>query len=153
MSRSIINNAGSARIRKHVKTLLDTGAFNTMIDIVLAKRYAVLLPNMEFQITIGGNAGLAQGCIIPKLEMGNFVAERVFALAYPFSDWLMRHIIIGANVINNWELTILRAEDELRFCERIPEYVPNKEHPYQNYFKGGEYVAILDDDLKRGQIL
>jgi hypothetical protein len=128
-------------------TLLDTGAFNTMIDIEFAETFGIMLP-MTIPITIGGNLGKAQGCVIPKIIIGNFEATRVFTMAYPFKDWLARYIIIGTNVLNNWDFAISRSENTLNFVERIPQYVTNKKHPYQNYFLRGEYVAVQDDTVE-----
>jgi len=85
--------------------------------------------------------------------MGNFEMTRVFALAFPFRDWLVRHIILGANVLNNWEFTASRTKNEIRFTEEIPPYVPNQLYPYQNYFIGGEYVAVQDEMLDALPIL
>jgi hypothetical protein len=127
----------------NVLTLLDTGAFNTMIDLELAKKFGVILP-IIVPITIGGNLGESQGCIIHNIKLGNFNMTRVFALAYPFKDWLVRHIIIGTNVLNNWDFLTSRMDNTIRFTERIPHDVPNKKYPYQNYFINGEYVAIQD---------
>jgi len=112
-----------------------------MIDTKIAKDFAVPLP-IKIPISIGGKAGVAQGCVIHKIAFGDFEMSRVFAMAYPFDDWLMRHIILGTNVLNNWDFTISRSDNSIKLCQRIPEDAPNKEYPYQNYFKGGEYVAV-----------
>lgn len=127
-----------------VMTLLDTGAFNTMIDLRLAKRFGIMLP-MKIPVSIGGNLGEAQGCILSCVKLGDFEMTRVFALSFPFKDWLVRHIILGANVTNNWEFTTSRTKNVIRFTEEIPPDAPNQKHPYQNYFISGEYVAVQDD--------
>jgi hypothetical protein len=115
-----------------------------MIDFDLAKRFGTILPT-KIPISIGGNLGEAQGCIIHKVAIGDFEMTRMFALAFPFKDWLVRHIILGANVLNNWDFTTSRTDNVIRFIERIPHDVPNKEHPYQNYFTEGLYVAVQDE--------
>jgi hypothetical protein len=117
-----------------------------MIDIELAKRFCTMLP-ITIPISIGGNLGEARGCIIHKATVGDFEMTRVFALAFPFKDWLMRHIILGANVLNNWEFILSRADNIIKLSERIPSDAPNKVHPYQNYFTGGTYVAVQDEML------
>ena len=132
-----LSNEDSSRVDQKVMMLLDTGAFNTMIDFGLAKSFGFLLP-----ISIGGSLGEAQGCIIPQIIVGNFEMTRVFTLAFPFKDWLMRHIILGANVLNNWDFMTSRTDNVIRFSERIPPDTPNKENPYQNYFRSGKYVAV-----------
>ena len=120
--------------------LIDTGAFNTMIDSAIIADFGILLP-LKIPIAIGGAAGETQACMLHRIEMGNFVMENVFAMAYPFKDWLSGHIILGLNVMNNWDFCISRADHELRFTERISEHLPNKTNLYQNYFRGSQYVA------------
>ena len=106
--------------------------------------YGIMLPVTQY-VSIGGSRGQAQGCIIPSLTMGSFKMNRVFMLAFPFTDWLVRHIIIGANVMNNWDFTISRTDNAMRFTEKIPPDAPNKTNPYQNYFEGAMYVAVQDE--------
>jgi predicted aspartyl protease len=127
-----------------VRVLIDTGAFNTMIDLALAQRFGILLPD-SMTVSIGGKTGKAQFCVISCLTLNSCVLTRIFALAYPFDDWLMGHILLGTNVMNNWDFTISRSRNVLEFSENIPFDAPNKMYPYQNYFKEGEYVAIQDE--------
>jgi len=107
-----------------IMTLMDTGAFNTMIDIDHAKKYGAML-NMPVPVVIGGHSGMAQGCVLWKVSFGNFHMERVFALAYPFADWLSQHIIIGTNITNNWDFTISRTKNKITLEENIPHDAPN----------------------------
>ena len=144
ISHAVLKNYNSTEMVDAIPALVDTGAFNTMIDIALAKRFGFILP-MSIPISIGGNHGEAQGCIVHRLTVGDFTMSRIFALAYPFKDWLAGYIIIGTNVLNNWDFTISRVDNLIRLSERIPEDAPNKAHPYQNYFTEGEYVAVQDE--------
>ena len=141
-----LNNFDSSRQAPKILTLVDSGAFNSMIDIGLAKTFATMLP-IKIPISIGGNLGEAQGCIIHKVTLGDFEMMRAFAMAYPFKDWLTGHIILGANVLNNWEFTTSRTKNTIRFSEDVPLDAPNKKYPYQNYFTKGEYVAVQDEML------
>ena len=141
---STLTRLDSSKAEANILTLLDTGAFNSMIDVTLAKRYGLMLP-ITIPISIGGSLGGAQACILHSVTLGNFKMSRVFALAFPFKDWLTGHIILGANVLNNWDLFLSRTNNAMHFSERIPTDVPNKGHPYQNYFTNGEYVAVQDD--------
>ena len=93
------------------------------------------------------NSREAHGCIIPKIIIGNFEMIKMFALAFSFSDWLTRHVILGANVLNNWDFTTSRTDNIIEFSERIPPDAPNKKNPYQNYFRNGEYVAVQDEAI------
>ena len=54
-------------------------------------------------------------------------------------------MVLGANVLNNWDFATSRTDNVIRFTERIPPDAPNRKHPYQNYFTGGEYVAVQDE--------
>ena len=139
-----LSNADKSHVMTDIRVLFDTGAFNTMIDATLAGKFGTLLP-YSMAISIGGKAGKAQYCIIDSMTFGNFSMSRVFALAYPFEGWLMRNIILGTNVINNWDFTISRTNDILQFSEKFPPDVPFKKYPYLNYFKGGNYVATQDE--------
>ena len=139
-----LSDTASAESLINVPVLMDTGAFNTMIDISLAKKFGIMLP-VKIPVSIGGSLGEAQGCILHSMTLGDFEITRVFALAFPFEDWLVGYSILGANVLNNWEFTTSRAKNVIRFHEEIPPDVPNKRHPYQNYFIKGEYVAIQDE--------
>jgi hypothetical protein len=141
-----IYNVDSSQVMPNVRTLVDTGAFNSMVDTIFAANYGIMLP-MKIPISIGGNLGEAQGCILPKVTLGNFEMSSVFALAFPFKDWLTDHVILGANVLNNWDFAVSRTKNAIRFAEEIPPDAPNQEHPYQNYFTGGKYVAVQDDLL------
>jgi len=117
-----------------------------MVDIDHAKNFGIMLP-ITIPISIGGSLGEAQGCILPKVTLGDFEMSRVFALAFPFKDWLAGHIILGANVLNNWDFATSRTRNTIKFVEEIPPDAPNKKNPYQNYFTGGEYVAVQDEIL------
>ena len=146
ISLSTLYAKNSSLSMPDIRTLLDTGAFNTMIDSSLAKRFGVMLP-IIIPISIGGTLGEAQGCIIHRISLGNFEMTQTFALAFPFKDWLTGHIILGANVLNNWNFTTSRTNNTIKFVESIPNDVPNKKYPYQNYFAKGKYVALQDDLL------
>lgn len=124
-----------------VPVLIDTGAFNTMVDSAIVGYFGKIL-TYKFGIKIGGNDGIAQGCILYDVEIGGKRMKNVFALAYPFEDWLRGHILLGLNVMNNWEYTISRAKNTMNFVEEIPPEAPNQKNPYQNYFKDKKYVAL-----------
>ena len=46
----------------------------TMIDFDLANRFSILLP-IKIPISIGGNLGEAQGCIIHKIKLRSGTSE------------------------------------------------------------------------------
>jgi hypothetical protein len=130
-------------MNQKVVVFIDTGAFNTMVDMQYAKDFGALLP-LHMHIAIGGRELKTQACILHKVVMGDLVMEQVFALACPFKDWLRGHILLGLNVMNNWDFTISRSDNKMRLIERIPEIAPNKTEPYRNYFKNGKYIALQE---------
>jgi len=138
-----IHSQNSSGLKLPTKIFVDTGAFNTMIDIDIVQDFGVLLP-MPFEVTIGSYKGIATGCILHEVSMGDFLVKRVFAMAYPFEGWLRGHMLLGLNVMNNWDYTISRSNNIMRFVENVPHDAPNKVSPYQNFFKNGKYVAVQD---------
>jgi hypothetical protein len=106
-------------ILENVSTFVDTGAFNTMIDDALVDLVGYRLP-LYIPISIGGYAGEAQGCILHRVILGNFAFESVFAMSFPFKDWLKDHIILGANVMNNWDFKISRSDNTMSISEKNP---------------------------------
>jgi hypothetical protein len=139
-------NDETSQIMTDVRVLIDTGAFNTMIDSALVHKFGILLSE-NMTVSIGGKVINTQFCIIRNMALGGYNLSRVFALAYPFDNWLMGHILLGTNVLNNWNFSISRFHDTLEFSENIPIDAPNKKYPYQNYFKGGSYVAVQDEAI------
>jgi hypothetical protein len=137
-----------SQVMTDVRILVDTGAFNTMIDSALANKFGILLPE-KMTVSIGGKIVDTQFCIIRNLAIDGHNLTRVFALACPFDNWLMGHILLGTNVLNNWEFSISRSRDVLEFSEKVPTDAPNKKHPYQNYFKDGSYIAVQDDVISK----
>jgi hypothetical protein len=121
ITRSQIVSFNTSQKDDDVITLIDTGAFNTMIDLSIAERFVTMLP-LTMPISIGGNLGEAQGCIIHKFTL-------------------------GTNIMNNWDFTTSRTDNMIKFTENIPPDAPNKRNPYQNYFRNGEYVAVQDEIL------
>jgi predicted aspartyl protease len=89
-----------------ISVLLDTGAYNTVIHKALVANCGILLKQM-MPIAIGGYKGDANLCVLHKLNIGGTEMEQVIALAVPFEDELKDHILLGANVINNLEITLL----------------------------------------------
>ena len=141
-----MHSISSSKQMPNVPTLVDTGAFNTMVDFELANEFGSILP-LVIPISIGGIRANSRGCVIHKMTIGDFTMTQAFALAYPFTDWLTGYVILGANVLNNWDFTTSRTDNQIRFTERIPPDTPNKRYPYRNYFFCGKYIAVQDDAL------
>ncbi|MCL1998022.1 MAG: hypothetical protein FWG65_04560 [Turicibacter sp.] len=105
----------------NVDVLFDTGAFNTVIHKPLALKYATML-NGTMPIAIGGYKLIANICIIQQMRIDNHILHKIAALAVPFTGELKGHILLGANVINNWEVTLSRQKHRLSANEDVSAY-------------------------------
>ena len=127
-------------ISKSIQTMMDTGCYNSMIPIKRAMISGTPLGMMR-KIVIGANVIDTEAYIIDKLNVGSFTMRNVFMFAGTFKGELADTILLGLNVLNNWKYTVNRKESFLDFEENLPDMIPNKAKPYQNYFdKEGKYV-------------
>ena len=95
--------------------------------------------------SLGANVVEAEAFSIDKIMIGDFVLERVVAFAGKYKGSQEDDIILGTNVINNWEMLISKKKHTLQFCEDPPDSLPNKTNIYQNYFnKEGNYIYVQD---------
>jgi len=128
-----------------ITVFLDTGCFNTMIP----KRFANIAGRplgFKKTFTIGGNKIEAEAYSIDKLMIGDLSLEKIVAFAGDYKGGYEDDIIIGTNVVNNWEMIISKKQHTLKFREDPPDNIPNKKNIYQNYFsKEGDYVCIQDN--------
>jgi len=121
---------------------LDSGCFNTMIPRDLA---GLAGQSLGFKMTysIGGRIIEAEAFSIDKMLIGGFLLERIIAFAGDYPGEYEDDIILGANVINNWEMLINKRAHTFQFREDPPESLPNKAHIYQNYFdSAGNYICV-----------
>ena len=127
-----------------VTILLDTGCFNTLIPKSLAQQTRQFL-GFKMKYSIGGSVIEAEAFSIDKLKIGDLCLERVVAFAGDYKGGHEDDIILGTNVINNWEMTISKKSYTFKFCEDPPDNIPNKKYMYQNYFnREGNYICIQD---------
>jgi hypothetical protein len=93
--------------------------------------------------SLGGSIFQAEAFSIEKIMIGDFLLERVIAFAGDYKGSHEDDIILGTNVINNWEITICKKEHSFKFCEKPTDDLPNKANIYQNYFtKEGNYICV-----------
>jgi hypothetical protein len=141
-----IANVYNLRTKEFVKAtvFLDTGCYNTMIPRYLAELSGRSL-GFKMKYSLGGSLLETEAFSINKIMLGDFVLERVVAFA---GDYKGRHeddIILGTNVLNNWEMIISKKKHSFQFREDPPDSLPNKVNIYQNYFnKEGNYIAVQD---------
>jgi len=129
-----------------VKVLVDTGSFNTIIHERLVAKYGVMT-NHSMMTAVGGFRGEARICILNKIKIGNTEIEKVAALAVPFEGELKDHILLGANVTNNWEFTLSRKKNSMVAVEDFSDNAPSREHPYRYYFNNkGKIIALQEMD-------
>jgi hypothetical protein len=134
------------RTKKFVKTtvFLDTGCFNTMIPRLLAEKTGRSL-GFKMNYSLGGSLFEAEAFSIEKIMIGDFLLERVVAFAGDYKGSHADDIILGTNVINNWEMIISKKKHMFQFREDPPNSLPNKANIYQNYFsKEGNYICVQD---------
>src|SRR5215510_2070124 len=102
---------------------LDTGCFNTMIPKNLAKLTGRSL-GFKLKYSIGGSLIETEAFSIEKIMIGDFALERVVAFAGDYKGGHADDIILGTNVINNWEMIINRKAHTFQFRENPPENLP-----------------------------
>jgi hypothetical protein len=124
---------------------LDTGCFNTMIPRDLAKQTGRSL-GFKKSYSIGGSLIETEAYAIKKIKIGDFSLERVIAFAGDYKGSNEEDIILGTNVLNNWDMNISKKEHKFHFCENPPDDIPNKINIYQNYFnRDGDYTFVQDN--------
>jgi len=134
------------RKKDFVKTtiLLDTGCYNTMIPRDLAEESGHSL-GFKVKYSLGASLVEAEAFSIDKIMIGDLVLERVVAFAGDYKGSHEDDIILGTNVINNWEMHISKKKHTFQFREDPPDSLPNKTNIYQNYFnKEGNYIYVQD---------
>jgi len=125
---------------------LDTGCYNTLIPRHLAERSGHSL-GLKVKYSIGASLIETEAFSIDKIMIGDLVLEKVLAFAGNYKGGQEDDIILGTNVINNWEMIINKKEHTFKFRENPPDNLPNKINIYQNYFnKEGNYIYIQDSN-------
>ena len=134
----------SKNVFRDVSVFLDTGCFNTMIPRYLAEHCGCSL-GFKMKYSLGGNIIEAEAFSINKIMIGDFMLERVIAFAGEYKGNYEDDIILGTNVMNNWEMIISKKSHSFQFREDTPENLPNKTNIYQNFFnRKGEYICVQD---------
>jgi len=129
---------------EEVTVFLDTGCYNTMIPRQLAEKSGHSL-GFKMKYSLGANVVEAEAFSIDKIMIGDLVLERVIAFAGKYKGRQEYDIILGTNVINNWEMNISKKKHMFQFREDPPDSLPNKTNIYQNYFnKEGNYIYVQD---------
>jgi hypothetical protein len=96
---------------------------------------------------IGGHVVPVQAFSIDNIVVGNIVLERVLAFAGDYPGEYESDILLGTNVMNNWEMIVHKKTNRFEFREDPPDDLPNKTYIYQNYFDmTGNYVYIQDQN-------
>jgi hypothetical protein len=134
-----LNNYGS-----NIQVLLDTGSFNTIIHRSLVANHGKML-SKTMMTSIGGYKGEANICILDKINIGGHILEKLVALAVPFEGELKDHILLGANVTNNWEFTLSRIKNTMEAMEQFTEEAMRREHPYKYCYDNKGYIIALQE--------
>lgn len=133
------------RFGEPVDVLLDTGSFNTVIHETLVERYGVML-NRTMMTAVGGFKGESRLCVLHKLQIGNgLILDKVVALAVPFEGELKDHILLGANVTNNWHFEVSRYDNRLDATEKFSKEASARKYPYRYCFDNkGRIMAFQE---------
>ena len=124
--------------------LIDTGAFNTIVHKALVHRHGTMLKQTMIT-SVGGYTGESNLCILDKINIGGCVFEKVAALAVSFEGELKDHILLGANVMNNWDFTLSRSKNSLTVSEQFPETTSKREYPYRYCFDNKGRIMALQE--------
>ena len=127
-----------------VNVLLDTGSFNTIIHERLVAKYGKMLKK-TMMTRVGGYTGEARLCILDKVIISGHIMEKIVALAVPFDGELKDHILLGANVTNNWEFTLSRLKNSLGITEQFSEEALKREYPYRYCFDNKGRVMAFQE--------
>jgi hypothetical protein len=115
-----------------------------MIPRLLAEQTGRSL-GFKMKYSLGGSLIEAEAFSINKIMLGDFVIERIIAFAGDYKGSHADDIILGTNVINNWEMNISKKKHTFQFREDPPDSLPNKANIYQNYFnKEGNYICVQE---------
>ena len=69
--------------------------------------------------------------------------EKAVVLAVPFEGELKDHILLGANITNNWKLMLSRLENKMDFSEQLSETALQRKYPYRYcYDNKGKIMAL-----------
>jgi hypothetical protein len=100
----------------------------------------------KINYSLGASVIETEAFSINKLMIDEIVLERVIAFAGDYEGGHEDDIILGTNVINNWEMIISKKTHTFQFREDPPDSLPNKTHIYQNYFnKEGDYICVQNN--------
>ncbi|MCL1884371.1 MAG: aspartyl protease family protein [Defluviitaleaceae bacterium] len=124
--------------------LLDTGSFNTIIHKALVADFGKML-KATMMTSVGGYRGEANLCILDKINIGGHILENVVALAVPFEGELKDHILLGANVTNNWEFTLSRLKNNMVVTEQFSEAALKRDFPYRYCFDNKGRIMALQE--------
>ena len=127
-----------------IKVLLDTGSFNTIIHKALVAQHGTML-NTKMLTSVGGYKGEANLCVLDKINIGGCILEKVVALAVPFEGELKDHILLGANVTNNWRFTVSRLENIMEATEQFSDKTTMRTHPYRYCYDNKGRVMALQE--------
>jgi len=137
-------NNQTSKYSDNINVLVDTGAFNTIIHKALVPRHGKML-KQTLLTSVGGLRGDANICILDKIQIGDRIFENVVALAVPFEGELKDHILLGANVTNNWEFTLSRKRNMMEATEELSDEALKRKYPYQYCYNNKGKVMALQE--------
>ena len=132
--------------------IVDTGNPNTIISENLAKRYGMRLVDDNTgkgteSTRLGSHIYKSELYMLPYISFENTFSISnivVQAIKFDIQNELYDSILLGLNILNNWDYRIRRTKNIFSVEEDPPSFIPNKEDIYRNYFdlKTGEYILF-----------
>ena len=138
--RAIINGV------QDIDVMVDTGCHTTMIDEELADRYGEPLPDRTV-LNIMGKSIDVKAYRLKSISFDGFAIENVFVWSAPFEtgNELHRKLLLGLNIMNNWDYRINRNKNIMEIKEDIFLRIPESDHPYMHCFKDGKYMQLMEE--------
>ena len=84
-----------------------------------------------------------------QIKIGDLELEKVGALAVPFDGELKDHILLGANVTNNWDFAVSRFGNRIDITEQFSTDAMVRKYPYRYCFNNkGQIMAFQEMENK-----
>ena len=123
-----------------MKCIIDTGAFNTLIPLKYAKLLGGKRLNIMLNTVIAGRSHPTTGYLFKNIMIGGYKISHLIAFASEFEGVLKDMLLLGANVLFNWKLTLSGNMMQLEFVEDTYKNVKNIKYPYCTYYNASKQL-------------
>ena len=130
-----------------INVIVDTGCPNTLIPLHRAKIFGVKT-EIKQTITVGNFSGETTAYIIRRIQFGTVELRSVVMFAAEFKRELQDTILLGLNIMNNWNYTVKRNVNKIELDEVFDDDTRNSKYPYQRYFSGPEKLSFIQESIE-----